>query len=167
MLNQGFSVKDYLYNGSELSIKNDGIRIKGRKITLLYKDISSINIRKARVTRGWLGLIFLGIVLNLICLGLLYLLLVNFFTMSDVHGGHFHYARRSSGIIIGILIMSPVLISIWIKKYFKREVMMIIKSDHQEFRIKFSELNLSVQEVKRYLEERVKVVSVSEELSSR
>jgi hypothetical protein len=159
-------VKDYLYNGPKLSIRNDGIRIKERRITLLYKDISSITIRKARVTRGWLGLIFLGIVLNVFILGLLYLVLVNLLTMSDVHGGHFHYSRRSSGIVIGILIMSPVLVSIWMKKYFKREVMIIIKSDHQEFRFKFRELNLSLKDVKRYFEERVKMIIVSEELSS-
>lgn len=159
-------MKDYLYNGPKLSIRNDGIRIKERRITLLYKDISSITIRKARVTRGWLGLIFLGIVLNVFILGLLYLVLVNLLTMSDVHGGHFHYSRRSSGIVIGILIMSPVLVSIWMKKYFKREVMIIIKSDHQEFRFKFRELNLSLKDVKRYFEERVKMIIVSEELSS-
>lgn len=44
--------------------------------------------------------------------------------------------------------------------------MIIIKSDHQEFRFKFRELNLSLKDVKRYFEERVKMIIVSEELSS-
>jgi hypothetical protein len=156
-------MKDYLYNGPKLAIGTDGIRIKERKITLSYKDISAITIRKARVTRGWIGMILLGMALNVILLGLLFLFLTNYIFMSDIHGGHFHSSRRSPGIIIGILLVLPVVISIWMKKYFKRDIMLIIKSDHNEFRIKFRDLNLPVLEVKRYLEERGIVIIVTKE----
>jgi hypothetical protein len=153
------TLKDYLYNGPGLAIRNDGLRIKKRKLTLSYQDISSIGIRKARLTRGWLGLILLGIILITGILCLLYLFLAHFYFISDVHGAHYHYARRSPGIIIGILVILPVIIFLRIKKYFRKQVMLIIKWDHDEFRIKFSELNITENELKRYLEGKAIVIT--------
>lgn len=152
-------MKDYLYNGPSLAIKNDGVRIKKRKITLNYKDISSINVRKASLMRGWLGMILLGLILIIVLLYLLYLFLDHFYFISDVHGAQFHYARRSPGIIIGILVILPIIISLRIKKYFRKYVMLIIKWDHDEFRIKVSEMNIRAGELVRYFEGKGVVVS--------
>jgi hypothetical protein len=151
-------LKDSLYSGPNLAIKNDGIRIKKRNITLNYSDISSVTIRKARLTRGWLGLILLGIVLNIAILYLLYMFLNQFYFLSDIRVAH--YPRRSSGIIIGILIILPIIITLSITKYFRKQSMLIIKWDHDEFRIKLSELNIQEGELKRYLEGKgVKIVT--------
>jgi formate/nitrite transporter FocA (FNT family) len=124
--------------------------MRKRNITLKYSDISSISIRKARLTRGWLGLILLGIGLNILILCMLYQFLNQFYFASDFHVPH--YPRRSSGIIIGILVILPVIISLRISKYFRKQLMLIIKWDHEEFRIKLSELNIPETELKRYLE---------------
>jgi hypothetical protein len=148
-------VKDILYNGPRLVIKSDGIKIRKRNLNLSYPEITSITIKKARLTRGWLGLIFLGIILDIVLVYLLYFFLVNFYVLSDFHGGYFHYSRRSPGIVIGILLVLPILISFRIRRYFTRPVMLIIKWDHGEFRMKFSEINISVAELKRYFEGKV------------
>jgi hypothetical protein len=153
-------LKDSFYSGPKLVIRPDGIKIRKRNINLKYPDISSISIRKARLTRGWLGLMLLGIILNIVILYLLYLFLNHFYFISDVHEAHYHYSRRSPGIIIGLLIILPVIISLRITKYFRKQVMLIIKWNHNEFRIKLSEMNISEGELKRYLEGKgVKIVT--------
>jgi len=149
-------MKDYLYNGPELAIRIDGIRIKKRKINLTYQEVSSVRIRKAGLKRGWLGIILLGIILIILLIYILYLFLAHFYFISDLHSGHFHYPRRSPGIIIGILVIIPIMIFLRLKKYFRRHIMLIIKWDHDEFRIKLKELNIPVSELKRYLEGKVK-----------
>ncbi len=154
-------MKDYLYNGPKLAIRIDGIRIKKRKINLAYRDISSVRIRKAGLKRGWLGIILLGILLIILLIYILYLFLAHFYFISDIHSRHFNYSRRSPGIIIGILVILPVVIFLSIKKYFRRYIMLIIKWDHDEFRIKLKELNIPLSELKRYLEGKVKL-SVNE-----
>jgi hypothetical protein len=148
-------VKEILYNGPRLVIKSDGIKIRKGNLKLSYPEITSITIKKARLTHGWLGLILLGVILDIVLVYLLYFFLVNFFDLSVVSGGHFHYSRRSPGIVIGILLVLPIFISFRIMRYFMRPVMLIIKWDRGEFRIKFSELNISVAELKRYLEGKV------------
>ena len=100
------------------------------------------------------------LILNVILLYLLYLFLDHFYLMSDVHGVHYHYARKSPGIIIGILVVLPVIISLRIKKYFRRQVMLIIKWDHDEFRIKFNDLNITTSELKRYFEGKGLIVKI-------
>ena len=150
-------MKDVLYSGPRLAIRVDGIKIRKKDLLISYPEITSITIRKARLTRGWFGLILLGVMLNIVLLGLLYLFLVNFYDLSDVHGSHFHYSRRSPGIVIGILLALPVFISFRIARYFTKPVMLIIKWDHGEFRMKFSELKISVAELKRYLEGKIKI----------
>jgi len=150
-------VKEILYNGPRLVIKSDGIKVRKRNLKLSYPEITSITIKKARLTHGWLGLIFLGVILDIVLVYLLYFFLANFFDLSVVRGGHFHYSRRSPGIVIGILLVLPIFISFRIMRYFTRPVMLIIKWDRGEFRMKFSELNISVAELKRYLEGRVKI----------
>jgi len=131
--------------------------IRKRNLMISYPEITSITIKKDRLTRGWFGLILLGIILDIAFLYLLYLFLVNVYDLSDVHGGHFHYSRRSSGIVLGILLVLPIVVSFRISRYFTRPVMLIIKWDHGEFRIKFRELNISVDELKRYLDRKVKI----------
>jgi hypothetical protein len=150
-------MKEVLYNGPKLTIRADGIMIRKRDLLISYPEIISITIQKARLTRGWLGLILLGVMLNIVLICLLYLFLVNFYDLSDVHGGHFHYSRRSPGIMIGILLALPAFISFRIARYFTKPVMLIIKWDHGEFRMKFSELKISVAELKRYLEGKIKI----------
>jgi len=147
-------MKESFYIGNELIIKNDGIRIRKRKIFLPYSEIGSIKIKKAHITRGWLGLILLGVILNIGLLYLLYYFLVNFYDLSGSNTNHVHYSRRSPGMVIGVLLILPVVISIRIKRYFGRPLMLIIKWDRFEFRMKFSELNLSVEEMRRFLEGR-------------
>ena len=153
-------MKEILYNGPRLVLKSDGIKIRKRNLNLSYPEISSITIKKARLTRGWLGLILLGIILDILLIYLLYYFLVNFYDLSDVHAAHFHYSRRSPGIVIGILLILPIFISFRIRRYFSRPVMLIIKWDRGEFRMKFSEINISVAELKGYLEGKVNIVEV-------
>ena len=127
---------------------------------LSYGDITSVRITKTHLIRGWLVMILLGVIADVVLYLLLYLFLVHFYGMSDVHGGHFQSGRRSPGIIIGILIVLPVIIFIRIKRYFPKFTMLIIKWDHGEFRVKLSELNISAGELKQYLEGKVKSVEV-------
>lgn len=148
-------MKDILYTGPRLVIKRDGIKIRKRNLTISYPEITSITIKKSRLTHGWLGLIVLGVILDIGLVYLLYLFVANVYDLSDLHGGHFHYSRRSSGMVIGILLVLPIFISFRIRRYFTRPVMLIIKWDRGEFRMKFSEINISVAELKRYLEGKV------------
>ncbi len=148
-------MKEILYNGPRLVIKTDGIMIRKRNLMLSYPEITTIIIKKARLTRGWLELILLGVILDIVLVYLLYLFLMNVYDLSDLHGGHFHYARRSSGIVLGILLVLPIVITFRISRYFTRPVMLIIKWDHGEFRMKFSDLKISVAELKSYLEGKV------------
>jgi hypothetical protein len=152
-------VKDILYNGPSLVIKTDGIRIRKRKLKLSYPEITSITIKKARVTRGWLGLILFGVILDIVLVYLLCHFLANFYNLPDIRGGLFHYSRRGSGMLIGILLVLPVVISFRISRYFTKPVMLIIKWDRGEFRMKFSELGISVGELKQYLEGKVLFVT--------
>ena len=119
---------------------------------LRYDDIISIRITKAHLTRGWLGLILLGVIADAVLFYLLYLFLIHFYSMSDLHGGHYQSGRRSPGIIIGILVVLPVIIFIRIKRYFPTYPMLIIRWDHGEFRVRLSELKITAGEVKQYLE---------------
>jgi len=148
-------VNEILYSGPKIVIKSDGIKIRKRNLFISYPEIISITIKKARLTRGWLGLIFLGVILDIGIIYLLYHFLVNVYDLPGVHGGHFHYSRRSTGIVLGILLVLPIVISFRISRYFSRPVMLIIKWDGEEFRMKFSEINVSVDELKRYLEGKV------------
>ena len=148
-------MKDILYSGPKLVIKSDGIKIRKRNLKITYPEICSITLRKARLIRGWLGLIFLGVILNIILFYLLYIFMVNVYDMSDLHGGHIHLPRRSSGVVLGILLVLPIVITYRISKYFTRPLMLIIKWDRGEFRMKFSELNISIAELKSYLEGKV------------
>jgi hypothetical protein len=157
-------VKEVLYNGPELAIRVDGIRIKRRKLTLKYEDISSIKIRKARISRLWLIFILAGIVLNILLIFLLYRILTDFYFISDTHTRHFQYARRSQGMIIGFLVILPVIIFLWMKKYFKRFNMLIIIWNHSEFRVKLDDLHMTVSELKRDLEGKVKTLLISSKL---
>ncbi len=154
-------MKDILYNGPRLVIKTDGIKIRKRNLKLSYPEIGSITIKKARLTRGWLGLILLGVILDIVLVYLLYLFVANVYDLSDLHRGHFHYSRRSSGIVLGILLVLPIVISFRISRYFSRPLMLIIKWDRSEFRIKFSELKISVAELKSYLEGKVGIEVVT------
>ena len=153
-------MKEILYNGPRLVIKSDGIKIRKRNLKLSYPEITSITIKKARLTRGWLGLILLGIILDIVLVYLLYLFLFHFYDLSDIHAGHLRYSRRSPGIVIGILLVLPIFISFRIRRYFTRPVMLIIKWGRGEFRMKFSEINITVAELKRYLEGKVNIVEV-------
>jgi hypothetical protein len=148
-------VKETLYSGPRLVIKSDGIKIRKINLLIRYPEITSVTIKKARLTRGWLGLILLGIILDILFLYLLYFFVANVYDLSDLHRGHFHYSRRSSGIILGILLALPIFISFRIGRYFTRPLMLIIKWDHGEFRIRFSELKISVEELKNYLDTKV------------
>jgi hypothetical protein len=148
-------VKDILYSGPGLVIKSDGIKIRKRNLMITYPEITSITIKKARLTRGWLGLILLGVILDIVFVYLLYIFMVNVYDMSDLHGGHIHLPRRSSGVVLGILLVLPIVITYRISKYFTRPLMLIIKWDRGEFRMKFSELNISIAELKSSLEGKV------------
>jgi hypothetical protein len=151
-------VKNILYNGPKLSIRPDGIRIRRRKLTLDYPGITSITVKKARLTRGWLGLILLGITLDITLVYILYIFLDNYYDLSGLNGIHVHYSRRSPGIVIGILLALPVFITFRIMRYFSRPLMLIIRWKDGEFRMPFRELGISVGELKQYLEGKVPLV---------
>ena len=157
-------MKDVLYNGPEIAIRIDGIRIKKRKITLKYEDIASIKIRKARISRFWFIFIIAGIVFNVFLIFLLYRILADFYFISDTHHRSIQNARRSQGMIIGFLVILPVVISLWMKKYFQRFNMLIIIWNHSEFRIKLDDLHISTSELQRFLEGRVKSLLISKDL---
>jgi hypothetical protein len=152
-------LKNTLYTGPHIAIKADGILIRKKKLLLRYQDITSIQIKKARLTRGWLGLILLGIVLDIALFYLLYLFLTNFYDLSGFNPGHAHYSRRSPGIVIGILLILPILVTLRIKRYFTKPVMVIIQWDRGEFRIKLSELKLTAPELQQYLAGKVSLVT--------
>jgi hypothetical protein len=59
---------------------------------------------------------------------------------------------------MGILLVLPIVISYRIARYLTRPLMLIIKWDKGEFRIKFSELGISVAELKSFLAGKVEVV---------
>lgn len=147
-------MKDIIYNGPRLVIKTDGIILRKKKLRISYPEITSITVKKARLTRGWLGLILLGIVLDTGLVYLLYHFLANYYDLQEFHG-HSHYSRRGSGMLIGFLLVIPIFITYRITRYFTKPLMLIIKWEKGEFRMKFSELGLSVGELKQYLEGKV------------
>jgi len=151
-------VKDILYNGPKLVIKTDGIILRKRKLRIPYPAITSITVKKARLTRGWLGLIALGVILDTGLVYLLYHFLVNYYDPSDFRV-YSHYSRRGSGMVIGFLLVLPVFITLRITRYFTKPLMLIIRWENKEFRMKFSELGISAIELKSYLEGKVMVVT--------
>ena len=157
-------MKEILYNGPELTIRNDGIRIKKKKLVLSYQEISSIRIKRARLSRFWLLYILSGILLNAFIIFLIYRFLMNFYLMADSQNGHFHYARRSQGMIIGILVLIPIGITMWMTKYFKKSNMLIIRWNRSEYRIKTDDLHITLSELKRYLEGKFGSVQAGNEL---
>jgi hypothetical protein len=147
-------VKNIIYNGPKLVIKADGIILRKRNLRISYPEITSITIRKARLTRGWLGLIFLGVLLDIGLVYLLYHFLVNYYDLQDLRG-YSHYSRRGSGMVIGFLLVIPIFITYRITRYFTKPLMLIIKWQGGEFRMKFSDLGISVGELKSYLDGKV------------
>ena len=62
--------------------------------------------------------------------------------------------------LIFIFIGGPFYIIFKIKKYFKRYLMLIIKWKHSDFRIKISDLGINVNELRMYLEGKMKSLEV-------
>lgn len=150
-------MKTPFYSGPKISITPNGIKIKKKNLFLPYGEISTITIKKSHITRGWMVMLLLGIILDITLLYLLYHFMVNMYDLSDLRGGHFHYPRRSSGIMMGVLLVLPIIVSYRLLRYFTRPLMIIIKWDGGEFRMKFVDLHRSVAELKRYLEGKVNV----------
>jgi hypothetical protein len=52
----------------------------------------------------------------------------------------------------------PFFIIFRIKKYFKKYLMLVINWDHNDFRIKISDLGINVYELKKFLEGKIESV---------
>lgn len=158
-LSNAYRVKEVLYSGPKLVIKSDGIKIRKKNRMIRYSEIRSVTVRKAHLTRGWPGLILGGILLVLLLLFVLYLFVTNVYDLADFRSHHIRISRRGSGIVLGLLIALPVYITFRVSRYFTRPLMLIIKWEGGEFRMKFSELGISVAALKGYLAGKVEVVS--------
>jgi hypothetical protein len=150
-------MREPFYSGTKLTIKSDGIRLKKRDLFLKYSEISSISIKKARLSKAWLGFIILGLILDAILIYLLFYFVVNIYNLQSQHNAHLHYSRRGPGMVIGVFVALPVIITYRVMSYFTRPVMLIIRWDNGEFRTKFSELKISVEGLKSYLHGKVEV----------
>ena len=144
------------YNGPKLEIGKDYIRIKKRKTRLNYQDIRLNSIKKARPDRAWLLYIIAGLIGLMVILYLFYLVIQGLFSESDfiARSGLF-YRKRGIVVVMFILIGGPLFIIYKIKKYFKRDLRLIIKWYHHDFRIKISDMGIKASDLKMFLEERI------------
>ena len=148
-------MKEYLYNGPAISIGNSGIRIKKNEINLPFSQISSVSVKKAHSDKLWLLYVILGSIAVVLLIGMFYNFLVNFYLAAETSNGTFHYPRRSMGVTLAMMIIIPVLITFRIWPYFRRYLVLIIKWNHHEFRIKLSSLKLPPAVIKNYFEGKI------------
>ena len=146
----------HFYNGPEIEIGKDFIRLKKKNLKLSYQDIKSIMIIKTRIDRAWLLYILAGIIAFAFILFLVFTVIQGLYSDSGfiARSGLF-YRRRGMTILMFIFIGGPLFIIYKVKKYFQRPLMLVIKWDHHDFRIKISDMGIKVRDLELFLEGKI------------
>ena len=149
----------HFYNGPKIEIRKDYIKIKERNIKLNYHDIKSISIKNTRLNRAWLLFIIAGIIAFSIIFSFFYLVIQGLFSDSSIlSSSGLFYRKRIIIPLMFFFIGGPFFIIFRIKKYFKKYLMLVINWDHNDFRIKISDLGINVYELKKFLEGKIESV---------
>ena len=143
----------HFYKGPKIEIGKDYIRIKKRNIRLSYQEIKSIRIKKTRIDRAWLFYILTGFAGLSIILFLFYIFIQGLFNDTAIlaRSGLF-YRKRIIVLLMFFFIGGPFFIIIKIKKYFKKDLMLVINWEHHDFRIKISDIGIDVYKLKMFFE---------------
>jgi hypothetical protein len=144
------------YSNPKIEIRKDFIKLKEKNIKLGYTEIRSVSIRNARVERAGLIYIITGIIGFLIILCLFYIVLRGLFSDSSwlANRGIFR-SKRTIIVLMFFFIGGPAFIYYKIKKYFRKQLMLIIHWDHKDFRIKIPDIKINIDELKKFFEEKI------------
>jgi hypothetical protein len=155
------NMKNSFYNGPKIEIGEHYIKIKKKDLRLSYSEIKSADIKNTRSDRFWLVYIIAGIIIILIFLYFLFLTIQGLMNGSSFITGNGHRNNyKSLAFIIAFLTGVPLFIISRIKKYFRKYPVMIIVWKKHEFRIKISELGIKENELKSFIESKVKTTEV-------
>ncbi len=148
-------------HGKEILIGSEFIWLKEKNIRLRYDAISSVSIRMARLHRAGLLYIIAGMTALAVILGLFMAGIIGFLSHPENPAilGLFN-RRHGISLLLFLFIGGPAFIISWIRKYFRKHMMLVIRWKHRDFRTRISELKINVQELKIFLEERVQNLEV-------
>ncbi|MEI6683324.1 MAG: hypothetical protein WCO44_11880 [Bacteroidota bacterium] len=143
-------------HGKGIVIGSEFIWLKEKNTRLSYDAIRSVSIRKARLHRAGLlyiiaGMTALAVILGLIMAGIIGLLV---HPENPAIQGLFN-RRHGISLLLFLFIGGPAFIISWIRKYFRKHMMLVIRWKHRDFRTRISELKINVQELKVFLSSRV------------
>jgi len=147
----------HFYNGSKIEIGKDYIKIKERNIRLNYQEIKSISIKNTRIHRAWLIYVIAGIVACCIILSLFCLLIHGLISnAAALRNSGLFYRKHVVVLLVFFFTGGPFFIVWKVKKYFKKYLMLIIKWDHDDFRIKISDLRINKNDLKKFFADKEK-----------
>jgi len=146
-------VNRYLCNGPKIAIGQDHIGLKERNTRLDYRDIRSVSIINARSHRAWLFYVVAGTAGLVVILLLLYLVIRGFINdPATSPGNSFYYRKHAISILFFFFIAGPVYLISRLRKYSRKQPMLIIRWEKHEYRIRVSELGVRAIDLKRFLE---------------
>jgi len=155
-------MSNHFYDGPKLKIGKDFIKIKERNILLDYSEIKSVSIRTSRLSKAWLLYIISGMIAMSVILILLFMVVYGLLTDSGAFAGNRLFTNRRIIILLMLIFIGgPFFIVYKIQKYFRKYLMLIIRWDHRDFRIKISDLKIDVNELKVFLERKIEVQMVN------
>ena len=149
-------MKKQFYSGPKIEIGQDHIKIKEQNIRLNYKDIKSIGIKNTRLSRKWLLYLVTGVLAFIVILGIFFLFIRGSIDdQAHVPGSGFYNRKHSISLLMFIFIGGPLVILFKVKKYFRKHIMLVIKWENADFRIKISDMGIDANELKMFLERKI------------
>jgi len=160
---KGIQLNNELYNGPKLKIGKDAVVIKARNIKLGFSEIESVCIKNTRISRASIFLVMAGILALAVILYLLIVFIQGMMgEMAAFSGGGLYYRKHLISVIMFFFIGAPIIIILKIKKYLRKEMMLVIRWKNDDFRIKVSEMRRTVYEINNFFESKgIKVSSVN------
>jgi len=152
-------MKKLFYSGPEIEIGKDYLKIKKRNTRINFRDINSVSIKNARIDRAWLLYAISGIAGLAIILCLLVLVIRDLYGDSSGLAGSGLFVRKRTIIPLMLLFIGgPFFILMKIKKYFRKYLVLIIRWDHHDFRIRISGLKINAYKLKSFFEGKIRSV---------
>jgi hypothetical protein len=143
------------YNGPKIEIGKDFIRIKKGNTRINFLDIKSIRIKKTRIDRVWIIYILTGLIALSIILFAFWYFIMGLFVDPGMVNQRLYTGKRVMILWMLLFIGGPFFIILKIKKYFRKHLMLVIKWDHHDFRIKISEMKINALELKSFFEGKI------------
>lgn len=143
------------YSGPKIEIGRDFIKIKKGNTRIYYPDIKSISIKHSRLNRAWFLYILTGMIALSIILFAFWYFIMGLFVDPGFVNQKLYTGKRVMILWMLLFLGGPFFIILKIKKYFKRHMMLIIKWDHHDFRIKTSGLKINLSEFERFLKDKI------------